>query len=199
MTKLAPGDRVPAFTATSLAGRTVTSAALSSEQDGRKILLSFRRYAACPVCNQHLATFRVRAEAELGSRGIEMLTVFHSPVERLRRYFDPEELPFEVLVDPEFVLYDAFGVAPRRLAGLHPGSVIAVASALLNGQPVRASAEIDGTDHMVPANFMIENGRIVAAHYGKHLGDAWSVEQVVDVAHGLWGSSPTGLRGRALA
>jgi peroxiredoxin len=170
-----------------------------SDLAGRKVLLSFRRYAACPVCNQHLATFRVRAAAELGSRGIDMFTVFHSPIDRLRRYFDPDELPFEVLVDPEFTLYEAFGVTPRRLAAIHPGSVAAVASAVFAGQRLGPRDAIDGTDHMVPANFMIEDGRIVAAHYGKHLGDAWSVEQVIDVAHGLWGSSPAGLAGRVPA
>lgn len=184
MTRLTVGATLPEFASQTLAGTPLTDADLR----GRRVLLSFRRYAACPVCNQHLATFRVRAAAELGPRGIAMFAVFHSPIERLRGYFAPEELPFEIIADPEFAVYEAFGVTTQPAALLHPGSLAAAIPAALSGLGDRRQSAVDGTRAMVPANFMIDDGRIVAAHYGEHLGDAWSIERVIEIADDLWGA-----------
>lgn len=148
-----------------------------------RVLINFRRYAACPVCNQHLAAFRVRGH-ELRRFGVRVLIVFHSPAERLEAYFDPAELPFSVITDPEFELYDAFGVERSALAMLRPRSMRAMMSGMA-ATSAKASP-VDGTPFMVPANFMLEGGKIRAAHYGRDLGDAWSVDEALKVAAGLW-------------
>ena len=83
--RLDVGDRVPTFEATCLSSRTITDGDLGAAPT----LLAFHRYAACTVCSRHLAPYRVRFR-ELADRGVPMFAVFHSPVEKLLRYFDPE-------------------------------------------------------------------------------------------------------------
>lgn len=44
---------------------------------GRVVNLQFSRFAGCPVCNTHLAAYRLRAP-ELARAGVAVVVVFHS-------------------------------------------------------------------------------------------------------------------------
>ncbi len=179
--RLSVGAEIPDFRVTTMTGRRLTPEVFS----GQRVLLAFRRYAACPVCNQHLATYRVRG-AELATRKIKMYAIFHSEIGRLETYFDPDELPFEVVSDPDFALYNAFGVAPNMFACMRPSSLKAAVSASKSGLGADKFGEADGTSFMIPANFMIAEGKLAAVHYGRDLGDAWSVDRSLEIARELW-------------
>jgi peroxiredoxin len=145
--------------------------------------LQFRRFAGCPICNLHLRSI-VRRHEEITASGIREVVVFHSSAEELRVH--TADLPFAVVADPGKRLYREFGVesAPRAL--LDPGAwwpiVRSVVWALLARQPLPAVRPRGGRLGL-PADFLIDGqGRVVAAKYGDHANDQWSVDEVLGLA-----------------
>lgn len=169
MERLSEPSPVPSFQADTLRGGRLTHDDLSVGA----VHLAFHRYAACPVCSSKIAEFRVR-HGELQT--IRYVAVFHSPAEKMRRYF-PEQLPFAVLCDPEMELYRAFGVAPSVLRMMDPRSMLA---AIAGRKQARGPHEVDGPATMIPADFLLVNGTVVRAHYGRHLGDGWSLPRLLE-------------------
>lgn len=173
MDRLSASSPLPSFQADTLRG-----ARLGSEQLSRGVVhLAFHRYVACPVCSSKIAEFRVR-HAELGA--VRHVAVFHSPADKMLRYF-PDELPFEVMVDPDMEVYRSFGMRPSVARMMDPRSMLAAIGARGSraNRPGQAG-DVDGTNFMVPADFLVVDGIVVSAHYGRHLGDGWSIPRLLD-------------------
>jgi len=147
--------------------------------------VQFRRFAACPVCNVHLRSF-ARRHAEIVAAGIHELVVFHSSIEAMLPY--QGTLPFAAIADPGRELYTEFGVENSVRANLHPrvwsaplraSSWYAVARGLrAGGRPGPQGDSMLG----LPADFLIgPDGRVLAAHYGRHANDQWSVDELLRI------------------
>lgn len=170
--RLSSGDTIPHFRHPDFRGETIDSESLR----GRPTLLSFFRYAACPVCNEHLAELRVHYR-DFEARGLRVVGVFHSPTEKLERYIKPDLLPFPVLPDPEMILYREFGVVPKLSVALDPRSMLRAMRTLGGDRGATNVFDTDGPALVAPAEFLIGRDlRIHAAHYGQFLGDTWSVD-----------------------
>lgn len=170
--RLAARTAAPAFTATDLDG---TPRALADYR-GRKLLLSFYRYASCPFCNLRIHQMRQRA-AGWQAEGMDMLVVFQSPAESIREYAVGETVEFPVLPDPERRLYALYGTEVSWLAfAKSAGRVKDVAAAMAKGfLPGKTEGEVN----QVPADFLIdENGLIHTAFYGADIGDHLPVAQI---------------------
>lgn len=170
--KLSPGAQAPSFNLRDLNGQPV-----SLEQfRGRKLLLSFYRYASCPFCNLRVHQLSQRAP-EWRAQGLDLLAVFQSPRESILEYAGSELRPFAILPDPERGLYRAYGVEGSwggfLKAGLQVGKL---AAALKEGfLPGRMEGEVN----MVPADFLIdEEGRIAVAYYGRDISDHLEVAAI---------------------
>lgn len=149
-----------------------------SDLVGQSSLMVLHRYAACPICSQQLAEFRVR-HAELAACDLRTYFFFHSPLDKLTRYL-PASLPFAVVVDPDRELYQAVGVGSSMLTMLDPRSMAAVLSAREYMDPKAAFGDRDGPMSTLPASFIVDaNGRVAATHYARHLGDRWTVDEIV--------------------
>lgn len=156
--------------------------------DASKLVhLQFRRFAGCPVCDLHLREL-VRRQAEIAGAGVREVVVFHSTVAELLEY--ESHLPFAVIADPEKRLYREFGVEPAARALLDPRAWPTIARGLAQSMAriVRRGAPlpplIPGGGRLgLPADFLIEpDGRLIAAKYGEHAADQWSVEELLAVA-----------------
>ncbi|MCO1658163.1 peroxiredoxin-like family protein [Pseudonocardia humida] len=156
--------------------------------DGEHLVhLQFRRFAGCPVCNLHLRSVVVR-HAEITAAGIREVVVFHSPADELREHV--AGLPFAVVADPDKRLYREFGVesAPRALLDPRAWAPIARAVAraawtVARGRERAPAARPHGGRTGLPADFLIDaDGRVAAAHYGEHVYDQWSVEDLLRLA-----------------
>jgi len=153
----------------------------------RLVHLQFRRFAGCPVCNLHLRTVMQRHQ-EIEAAGVREVVVFHSPTEELAPHV--VDLPFAVVADPDRRLYAEFGVerAPRAL--LDPrvwGPILrAVVSGTWNvvrGRERLPSADPHGGRLGLPGDFLIApDGRVLAAKYGEHAYDQWSVDELLELA-----------------
>lgn len=146
--------------------------------------LQFRRFAGCPICNLHLQSF-VRRHDEIEAAGIREVVVFHSPADELRTHTDA--LPFAVIADPGKQLYREFGVesGPRALLDPRAWRAIAVGiAATLRGRFRPPAVTQPGGRLGLPADFLIGgDGTVLAAKYGRHADDQWSVDELLAAAH----------------
>jgi hypothetical protein len=146
--------------------------------------LQFRRFAGCPVCNLHLRSF-VNRLAEVEAAGVREVVLFHSTAETLRTY--TSDLPLDVIADPDRVLYREFGVEYGARALLDPRGWPAIVRAV--AQELRAvrrrerpapPTTPEGGRLGLPADFLVApDGRVLAAKYGSHVDDQWSVDELL--------------------
>jgi peroxiredoxin Q/BCP len=163
--RLTVGSQVPDFGCHDLDGALWSPSVLR----GRRWLLSFYRYAACPLCNLRLRQMAGRAR-DWQAAGLTLLAVSQSPAAKLAQRWRRHDLPFAVIADPDRALYTAFGVEQGALtgvlaAGLDGRLYQAMAGGLLPGVP-------DGPLGTLPADFLVDaDGRVVRAFYAMALGD----------------------------
>jgi len=144
--------------------------------------LQFRRYSGCPVCNLHLRSVVTRI-GDIEGAGIREVVVFHSDAETMRQF--QGQLPFAVISDPEKELYAEFGVEKKMspLAALNLKLLKTIPRAALRAPSKRKSIGIGEEKFNNPADFLIEpGGRVVAAKYGSHIADQWSVDELLELA-----------------
>lgn len=170
---LAVGAKAPPFVTVDFSGRRVDTASLR----GQPVLISFYRYASCPLCNLRMRALML-AYADLHARGLQFIAVFQSSAAAIGQYLARHEAPFPIIADPERALYRAFHVESRWSAMLSLGAVGKALSAARHGFLPGA---IDGDLHARPADFLIdENGNVVLAHYGKRIDDHVPLDEVRD-------------------
>ncbi|RNF87161.1 peroxiredoxin-like family protein [Streptomyces botrytidirepellens] len=180
---LRPGDQVTTRELSPVTGPALTVPA----PDGRLTHLQFRRFAGCPVCNLHLRSVTVR-HPEIEAAGVREVAVFHSPAVELRQYADA--LPFALIADPDKHLYAEFGVesAPRAL--LDPRawlpvlrSILRSTAMLVRGREGLPSRRQPHGRLGLPADLLIApDGTVLAAKYGEHAYDQWTVDELLDLA-----------------
>jgi peroxiredoxin len=177
------------------AGDTVTTRELATIRSDRVTVpdpdrlthLQFRRYAGCPICNVHLRSV-TRRHDEIAAAGIHEVAVFHSAAQDMLPH--QGELPFDVVADPDRVLYAEFGVESSVRGLLHPSAwttplrpaawAVVLRGRRAGGSPSPTRGE---TVTGLPADFLIEpDGHVRAAKYGRHANDQWSVDELLRVA-----------------
>ncbi len=166
MTTLHCGDQAPDFTLPDLDGRPVRLA----DYHGRKVLLTFFRYATCPFCTVRFVrlTQETRRYAE---QGIQIIGVFESSADYIREYLSRRGLPFPIIPDPDGTLYAQYGVR-KSLPGLLFGMFrMPTLLRALFDRDYRMAAP-DGSVTRIPADFLIASDGVIAdAYYGSDIGD----------------------------
>lgn len=169
--RLKLGDMAPPFVLIDIDGveRCLT------DYGGQKLLLSFHRYAACPLCNLHIHEL-IEAFPGLAARGLQMLAVFMSSVERVSEQYADRGAPFPIAADPDRKAYAAYGVE-RSLPGMlaafvHPRAMKAFFSGFMPGK-------IDADTLTLPADFLIgPDLRIAGVHYSTNITQHMSLSQI---------------------
>jgi peroxiredoxin len=156
--------------------------------------LQFRRFAGCPICNLHLRSV-VRRHDEIVAAGVREVVVFHSGADELGE--NAEGLPFAVIADPDKRLYAEFGVESSARSLLDPRVwptiVRAVARStvrIIRRQDRAPSLRPTGGRYGLPGDFLIgPDGRVLAAKYGAHADDQWSVDELLALVRAERGSA----------
>src|SRR5882757_8319069 len=99
--KLQQNTSAPLFETTDVYGKPFSLAA----QKGSKTLLTFMRFAGCPVCNLRVHELLKNADL-LQKKNIKVVLVYESSKETMLEYLQTENLPFIFLADKENKLYD---------------------------------------------------------------------------------------------
>jgi peroxiredoxin len=182
--RIAIGDVVPTRELT-----TIRDARITVPAPDALTHLQFRRYAGCPICNLHLRSVAKRYD-QIVAAGIREVVVFHSRAEDMRPH--QGQSPFDVIADPERVLYKEFGVETSIRAVLHPRAWLAPMNPKIYpivARGLRAGGS-PGTRHGdsalgLPADFLITpEGRVRAVKYGRHANDQWLVDELLSLARG---------------
>lgn len=186
--RLLVGQMAPEFAVRDIAGRPVTS----QSYRGVYLLLSFYRFAVCPVCNVRMWQLAQQAAA-YQRRGLYFLACIESSESNVRHYLERSDYPFPLIPALGSDLYDAYGLET---------SVIGVAKGLLTRQSVYREASrlglggwnvrrFDGAFGRLPADFLIgPDGRVLLAYYGRDHGDFLQLEQLDLVFESLQATTP---------
>jgi thioredoxin-dependent peroxiredoxin len=148
---------------------------------GRKLLVSFHRYAACPMCNLHIHELSQSYEA-LSKLGLEILAIFRSSAERTLEQYGGREVPFPIAVDLDLNAYRAYGIeystAGMLLSFVHPRGLIATLKGFLPGK-------IDGDVRTLPADFLITPDQTVQqAYYSSNITQHLPLSEIRRFASG---------------
>lgn len=181
-TQVAQGDTIAARELV-----TIRDERVSVPDGGQLVHMQFRRFAGCPVCNLHLRSV-VQRHDEIVAAGIREVVLFHTSVDELRKHAD--ELPFAVVADPRKQLYREFGVEAGKRAMLSPrawGTILRAigrsVTSMLSGKTKPPKLLPEGGRWGLPADILIApDGRVLAAKYGNHAGDQWSVDELLALA-----------------
>jgi peroxiredoxin len=173
--RLEVGAQAPVFEMPSLGNRQPINL---QDYRGRRVLLSFYRYASCPLCN-----LRVHELAGWSgpwkAHGLDMLAVFQSPEEKLRQYVGRQAVPFPLIPDPEQRLYALYGVS-HSWGGFLKAWALRLPEIGLSviGQGFLPGS-VEGGIHRIPADFLIDrDGSIAMAYYGRDIGDHLPLAQI---------------------
>ena len=173
--RLKPGKPAPPFEAWDISG---TQPINLQRYRGRYVLLSFYRYASCPLCNLRVHELMQR-HADWHARGLDMLAVFQSPVDKIRQYVGAQQTPFPLIPDPGQSLYELYGVGHSwtgflKAWGMRLPEIVrsVIGQGFLPGS-------VEGGIHRIPADFVVDqHGWIVEAYYGQDIGDHLPMERI---------------------
>jgi thioredoxin-dependent peroxiredoxin len=167
--RLQVGQPAPMFTAVDLYGRRGSLA----QYAGTHVLLSFYRFAACPLCDLRMWHL-IRRYAEYRQRGLNIIAFVESAPDKAHWYLDRLQAPFPIIPDPKATVYAMYGLekdplaVPRSLVGRRP-SLREASQLKLGSWRLR---DLDGAFGRLPADFVIgPDQRIEVAYYGKDSGD----------------------------
>jgi peroxiredoxin len=141
-------------------------------------LLSFFRYASCPLCNLRVREL-ITNHDRFVENGMRILAVFQSPVERISHYVGTQSPPFPLVPDPDLKLYRLYGVESSWRGFVRAWSLgipqvfkAVVANGFLPGT-------VENQINRVPADFLIApDGRLIDVYYGRDIGDHIPLDQV---------------------
>lgn len=157
------GDKIIDFEISDFDGKSIRL----SEIKSKKILLSFYRYAACPLCNLRIHEL-IKRYPEYRQRGLYVLAFFESSRESMADYVGKQETPFPLIPDPERRIYKLYGVEHsiwKYIKGIFNGRLI---EAIKSGFHI---GKMENQKTLVPADFLIEDGVIRQTYYGKDISD----------------------------
>ncbi|MGO8770199.1 thioredoxin-dependent thiol peroxidase [Mycobacterium sp.] len=103
-TRLAPGDKAPAFSLPDADGKKVSLA----DYRGRRVIVYFYPAASTPGCTKEACDFRDNLR-DLSDAGIDVVGVSPDPPARLAKFRDAEKLTFPLLSDPDRKVLTAWG------------------------------------------------------------------------------------------
>jgi len=170
------GDPAPDFEVQSAAGGKIVLA--EGLRDG-PVVLSFQRYAGCPICQMRISEL-VKAIPEFTERRARLFIVLESRPERIHNLSAKAGLPDVFIPDPDRKLYDLFLVRPGTWSKLLSLQTAATTiKATLKGYMHGA---FEGDERQLPADFVIGRDRIVhLAHYGENPADNATNDQLLGV------------------
>jgi len=152
-----------------------------SDYKGKKILLGFFRNVNCPFCNLRAHQFSKLREA-FEERNLQMIFFFESKPElMLKSIFHRDISPIPLVGDPEKIIYSMYGVERSIWKQMKTSLMPGTSTAMKEGKRLNLPEEKDrgASANLIPADFLIdENFKVVKAHYGEHINDHLSIDEV---------------------
>ena len=172
--RIQPGQAAPVFDVRDIFGNPFSLA----DFKGKRLLLSFYRYASCPLCNLRVHRL-IQHYPGFTAKDLHLLAFFQSPEDSIRRYVGRQGAPFPIIADPDHTVYRAYGVEASWPAFLK-GSLrlMTLTSAARKGF---FPGKMEGKKALVPADFLIgPDLMVVKAYYGKDISDHMPLQEIME-------------------
>ena len=159
------GDTIEHFQLPAIDGNMFDTHALA----GKPVLLSFFRFAACPLCNLRVNEL-VKKHPQL-PEDFTIIAVFDSPLDNLQRYANRHQAPFPILADEGNYWHKRYGVE-QSVTGVLLGMLLRLPQAIY-GVIVKGyiPLHLKGDLTTMPADFLIDrDGIIQHAFYARDEG-----------------------------
>lgn len=170
------GQPMPQILLPAIDGSQFDSASLK----GKKYLVTFFRFATCPLCNLRVSQL-ARLKTDLGDN-LEIVTIFESEIDHLRKHANRMLAHFPILADYDRRYYALFGVKkslPGLLRGM-PFRLPYAIKAILSGY---LPLEISSRFLTMPLSLLVdEKGIIQSIYYGRDAGDHMPLDRIVKFA-----------------
>lgn len=144
----------------------------------KKVLITFHRYASCPICNFKLKEL-VKHYKELSAAGLEIVMFIESSKPKILQSIKGLEIPFYLVSDPENIYYKKYGVK-RNTLKLVTGMLNKNTRKMLRENwHVEGKREGEGFNNRMGADFIIDlNGNIEDLQYDRYFGDGMDITRV---------------------
>ena len=172
--KINKNKRAPSFTATDVFGNKITL----DDFAGKKVFLTFYRNVGCPICNLRFHEIESQA-GYFKQHDVVVLSVYESSASHMKQYLNGDT-PFSIMIpDSTLALYTHYGVE-RSTGKLLKGMFHGAMGKMKKGKKLfTKQIDQDGNSNRIGADFLIdENGTVLAAHYGKYVGDHLPIQEI---------------------
>ena len=102
--RIRKGDKISSLNLPSTKGEDFTI----NELEGKKALVTFYRFASCPFCNLRINELTKRYD-EFGE-DFQMVAIFDSPIENLKKYTNKHDAPFWILADEKNTYFNKYSI-----------------------------------------------------------------------------------------
>jgi thioredoxin-dependent peroxiredoxin len=144
---------------------------------GKKVIVKFHRFSGCPVARYQVHEF-IKRQKELSDAGIETIVILHSSKGKTISNFNEAE-GLHIVADKEKTFYRLFHSQFLWMKLFSMASWRAMFASFLKGYFPQFN-KFEGGIIGIPSDFLInEKGIIVDLNYGKHIGDSWTVSEVL--------------------
>jgi Peroxiredoxin len=143
----------------------------------KKTAIIFLRYYGCTLCQYDIHVLAQNYD-KLTANGGQIFIVLQSNPVKLAEKLPKGSLPFEIICDPDQVLYKKFEIQPAAsMVKLGDGKTM-----LKIGKATKAGfkhGDYEGEELQLPAVFVIdESGILNYVHYGKSAGDIPDISEL---------------------
>lgn len=156
-----------------------------SNYKGKKIILSFLRNVTCPFCNVRVHKLMSNS-VKLERAGVQMILFFESSADQIKSSVMHQGIhPWPVIADPQKIWYERYGIETSFLKTMRTIVSANVLGIMQEAKTLDYPKKPDPqmTKNLIPADFFIgTNFSIEKAHYGKHIDDHVSLEELKQFA-----------------
>ncbi len=181
MTKLNVGDTLPMLTVST---HTKKDVELTSLLSGKTVFWVLR-YIGCTVCRFDVHRIKENYDA-FKAKNASVVVVMQSDAEHVNNDLAKtnETLPFEIICDPDFKVYNTFSINPAESMEELLGDALDAlkAKGAAAGALGFSHGDYEGNEQQLPAMFIAdETGKVIYAHYAKNIMDMPTVEEVLNL------------------
>ena len=144
---------------------------------GKKVLISFHRFATCPFCNLHI--HQLVKNFDSFNDDFTIVAIFDSSLNHLQKHAEGHRAPFPILADGKNLYYQRFNVERSVLKTVK--GFIKRFPTLLYAMFIKGywPFPIKGNVFSMPLEILIDgNGLIQHIHKGKDEGDHIPLEEI---------------------
>ncbi len=145
-----------------------------------KTAILFLRYYGCTLCQMDIH-YLIKEYDKIKSTGNQVIIVLQSKPDTINATATSDDFPFEIICDPNGLLYEKYEVNPGTSEAdmLGENTMIKVERAIAGGFE---HGEYEGNELQLPASFIIDkNCKVIYSHYGTSVDDTPSVAEIVEL------------------